>query len=170
MNWATGTVTTAAVTDPAAVGKHLWLGFIPKVGDNSGFGRIDEVNLTVTPPASFSGAWGDPDGTTFTGDMFTLLDGIAGSDTGAPSTVTISGLTPGETYLFQAYWLVKDNFGTRTMEVNLEGDTANISANAATNERKAIRSTGPLGRITSVAARLPAGLTQARPRRPRAAV
>jgi hypothetical protein len=67
--------------------------------------------------------------------MFTLLDGIAGSDTSAPSTVTISGLTVGETYLFQAYWLVNNNFDTSKMNVNLEGETlTNINANTAANE------------------------------------
>ena len=91
-------------------------------------------NSALTP-ASFPGSWGDPDPGTFTGDMFTLLDGIAGSNTGAPSTVTISGLTIGETYLFQAYWLVNNNFDTSKMNVNLEGETlTNINANTAANE------------------------------------
>jgi len=41
-------VTTDAVDDPGAVGKHLWLGFKPVVGDGTGYARIDEVNLTST--------------------------------------------------------------------------------------------------------------------------
>ncbi len=98
-------------------------------------GILHANNNSALTPASFPGPWGNPDSGTFTGDMFKLLDGIAGSDTAAASTVTISGLTPGETYLFQAYWLVNDNFGTRTMNVNLEGETlTNISANTAANE------------------------------------
>jgi len=48
MDWQTKSVTTDAVDDPGAVGKHLWLGFKPVVGDGTGYARIDEVNLTST--------------------------------------------------------------------------------------------------------------------------
>ena len=46
---------------------------------------------------------------------------------------TVGGLTPGEEYLFQAYWSVKSDHATRKMNVRLEGnDLLNIDANPAT--------------------------------------
>jgi len=50
-------VTTAAVSDAGAVGKHLWLGFKPVLtDDNEGdFVRIDEVHLVAIPePATLT--------------------------------------------------------------------------------------------------------------------
>ena len=50
-------------------------------------------------------------------DMERLLRGIKGGD---PTTMTISGLTPGDHYLFQAYWETDD---ADTFTVTIEGDT-----------------------------------------------
>ncbi len=68
-------------------------------------------------PNNFSGDYGDPDGGTFSGDLFLLLDGIAGANNGGPATFSVTGLTVGQSYLFQTYWLVNDGFGTRTNDV-----------------------------------------------------
>ena len=95
---------------------------ITHVNSNSGY-----------TPINFSGPYGDPIG--FSGDLFKLIDGIAGTtDANEPASLTVGGLTPGEDYLFQTYWIVKENFATRKMNVNLEGDTATISANPNQNE------------------------------------
>ncbi len=49
----TAMITTSAVTDPNAVGKHLWLGFTLAAGEDK-YARVDQVNLTVIPePSSF---------------------------------------------------------------------------------------------------------------------
>jgi hypothetical protein len=92
-------------------------------------------NSTYTP-VNFSGPYGDPNPGAFTGDMFTLLDGIAGTNNAnEPGTLTVGGLTPGQDYLFQAYWIVKDNFASRKMNVTFEGDAlANIDANPDTSQ------------------------------------
>ena len=84
-------------------------------------------------PINFSGGYGDPAG--MSGSLFTLIDGIAGTtDANEPASLTVGGLTVGKDYRFQAYWIVKENFTTRKMNVNLEGDTASISANPNTSE------------------------------------
>ncbi|MFT6897922.1 MAG: hypothetical protein ACJA13_002336 [Paraglaciecola sp.] len=83
-------------------------------------------------PIHFAGDYGDPNSGTFSGDMFTLLGGIAGTRyTNEPGRGTLSvGVTAGQTYLFQSYWLVKDNFGSRTLDVTFEGDSLKgIAAN-----------------------------------------
>jgi len=86
-------------------------------------------------PADFSGAWGDPDGGTFSGDLFSLLDGIVGVSSGGPATFSVTGLTVGQSYLFQTYWLVKDGFGTRTLDVTFGAASSNaIPANTSTSE------------------------------------
>ena len=44
--------------------------------------------------------------------------------------MALGGLTPGEDYLFQTYWIVKNSFSTRKMNIALEGDSlSNIAAN-----------------------------------------
>jgi len=88
-------------------------------------------------PVNFSGAFGDPNPGVFTGDFFTLIDGIAGTDeANEPGTLSVAGLTIGQAYLFQSYWLVKNNFGTRTLDVTFEGSDSQtgIAANPNTSE------------------------------------
>jgi len=86
-------------------------------------------------PANFSGDWGDPDGGTFSGDLFSLLDGIVGADNGGPATFSVTGLTVGQSYLFQTYWLVNGGFTTRRKDVTFgaAGPVA-IPANPNTSE------------------------------------
>ena len=80
-------------------------------------------------PINFSGGYGDPIG--LSGSLFTLIDGLAGTaNANEPGNLTVGGLTPGKGYLFQAYWVVKDNHATRKMNVTVEGDSlSNIAGN-----------------------------------------
>ncbi len=120
---------------------------------NTGLGLIDARNFGGTgtatvngithannngnyAPVNFSGGFGDPNGGVFSGDLFSLLDGIAGTtNANEPGTFSVGGLTPGQEYLFQTYWIVKDNFGSRKLNVTFEGDSLNnIDANGNTSE------------------------------------
>jgi len=94
---------------------------IPHANSNSTYG-----------PINFSGPYGDPIG--LSGDLFTLIDGIAGTaNANEPGILNVGGLTTGSNYLFQAYWVVKDNHATRKMNVTFEGDSlSNIAANPPT--------------------------------------
>lgn len=89
-------------------------------------GSAGAANLTLND--TFQGPFRGPDWTDyvgaagFTDEMATLLQGIAGNDSG-PLTLAISGLTEGQDYLFQAYWEADSG---ETLTVNFEGDTEAI--------------------------------------------
>ncbi len=73
-------------------------------------------------PVDFSGPFGNPDSIVFTGDLFELLDGLAGTfDANEPGTFSVGGLTVGTSYLLQVYWLTKD--AGRTLDFTAEGDS-----------------------------------------------
>ncbi len=93
-----------------------------------------DTNLDYSP-IDFFGPFGDPDPSVFTGDFFDLMDGIVGTNQGnEPGTFSIP-VEVGKDYLFQAYWLVKDNFQGRTFDITFEGDSlVNITANRDTRE------------------------------------
>ncbi len=133
-------ITTGVITSPTDI-------------FNTGFDVVEAANLGGTGqatvngithansnstygPVNFSGPFGDPNPATFSGDLFTLLDGIAGTNNAnEPGTLSVPGLITGESYLFQSYWIVKDNFLTRKMDVVFEGESlAGIDANPNTNE------------------------------------
>jgi len=129
----TGTLTTE--TDIVNLGGH-----VIEAANFGGTGiatvnGITHANTNSTyTPVNFSGAYGGATG--FSGDLHTLVNGLAGTAAGnSPGTLSVGGLTPGNDYLFQTYWIVKDNFTTRKMNVTFEGDSlANINANPTTSE------------------------------------
>ena len=92
-------------------------------------GSAGGANLTLNE--DYEGAFRDEPGEAgatgagATGEMFTLLSGIAGFNA-SPLSLDISGLTIGQDYLFQAYW--EANAG-ETLSVDFEGDTAAIADN-----------------------------------------
>lgn len=69
-------------------------------------GDAADLIANVSTNSTFDGHFRDYRSTFvgYTGDLQNLIAGIAGITAPGPLTVDISGLTPGETYLFQGYW------------------------------------------------------------------
>lgn len=120
----TGTITTD--TDIVNTGGSLIAA--QNFGGTSGASAdVNGISHTTSDsaysPVSFSGNFANPSG--FVGELFDLLDGIAGTvNASEPGTITVGGLTINSVYLFQAYWIVNNGEG-RTLDVTIEGDSLN---------------------------------------------
>ena len=87
-----------------------------------GAGRASGVNLTEN--INFEGFFRDAQ-TGFGGNLETLLEGIGGVSSANPIVMSISGLTVGDSYLFQTYF---EHNADTSIALTFESDTINSVA------------------------------------------
>ena len=96
-------------------------GLVHPVASAANQGPADELIPELSVNATFDGTYRSGNAATagYTGDLLDLMGGIAGTGAPGPITLTISGLSIGQAYLFQGYWEA-NNFG-QTASVTFEG-------------------------------------------------